>query len=265
MVVELIVDCIHAGSMVVAGRHRETVMEMGEAIAYTADNHALEGRLIRSHKCGGASPGILVFHEFMGLGAYLDRHLENLADLGYAVMAADMYGRGIRPGDAQAALGYSRPLRADRNAMRRRAAAALSCLRGLPFLDSEKIAAIGFSFGGCTALELARSGADIKAAVSIYGYLDAPLPAAPGTIKARLLVFHGRHDPVVPENELQAFRREMQDSGADCRMVVYDDAGHGFCNPRMDGREHPWNRYSRRHDQDVRKKLVAFLSETFAG
>ena len=239
-------------------------MEMGEVIAYTADNHALEGRLIRPHERGGASPGILVFHEFMGLGAYLNRHLQNLADLGYVVMAADMYGRGVRPGNATKALGYSRPLRANRQRMRQLAAAALACLRSLPFVDGEKIAAIGYSFGGCAALELARSGADLKAAVSVYGYLDAPLPAAPGTIKARLLVFHGLHDPVVPESELVAFRREMTAVGADSRVVVYADAGHGFCNRQMDGRQHPWNRYSRKHDEDVRQTLAAFLAGTFA-
>jgi dienelactone hydrolase len=238
-------------------------MEMGEVIAYTADNLALEGRLIRPHERGGASPGILVFHEFMGLGAYLERHLQNLADLGYVVMAADMYGRGVRPASAHDALGYSRPLRADRSAMRRRAEAALACLRSLPFVEGEKIAAIGYSFGGCAALELARSGADLKAAVSVYGYLDAPLPAAPGTIKARLLIFHGMHDPVVSESELVAFRREMTAVGADNRLVVYPDAGHGFCNRQMDGRQHPWNRYSRWHDEDVWKTLAAFLAETF--
>lgn len=239
-------------------------MDTGEAILYSADGIALEGRLIKPSDDGGVSPGILVFHEFMGLGSDLDRHLENLAAQGYVVLAADMYGRGVRPVDAHAALGYSRPLRADRNLMRRRATAALMGLRSLPFVDSQRIAAMGFSFGGCAALELARSGADLKAAVSVYGYLDAPLPAAPGSIKAAVLVFHGRHDPVVPEKELTAFRREMNIAGADCRIVVYDDAGHGFCNPLMDGRQHPWNRYRPWHDRDVRKRMAVFFAETVA-
>ena len=173
-----------------------------EAIAYEADGRPFEGWLVVPDHCRPQAPGILVFHEFMGLGDYLDRHLQHLADLGYVAMAADMYGRGIRPEDEKTALGYSRPLRNDRKHMRRLAAAALSCLRDLPFVDSQTIAAIGYSFGGCVALELARSGADLKAAVSIYGYLDAPQPAVPNSIKARLLIFHGMHDPVVPQREL---------------------------------------------------------------
>jgi dienelactone hydrolase len=238
-------------------------MGIRETITYAAEGRSLEGWLVVPDHRRHPVPGILVFHEFMGLGAYLNRHLKKLADLGYVVMAADMYGRGVRPGNATTALGYSRPLRANRQRMRQLAAAALACLRSLPFVDGEKIAAIGYSFGGCAALELARSGADLKAAVSVYGYLDAPLPAASGTIKARLLIFHGMHDPVVPESELVAFRREMTAAGADNRVVVYPDAGHGFCNRQMDGRQHPWNRYSRRHDEDVWKTLAAFLAETF--
>lgn len=239
-------------------------MRIRETIAYMVEGRSLEGWLVVPDHRRHPVPGILVFHEFMGLGAYLNRHLQNLADLGYVVMAADMYGRGIRPDSAAMALGHSRPLRANRRRMRQLAGAALACMRDLPLVDNGKIAAIGYSFGGCAALELARSGADLKAAVSVYGYLDAPLPAAPGTIKARLLIFHGMHDPVVPESELDAFRREMTAVGADNRIVVYPDAGHGFCNRQMDGRQHPWNRYSRRHDEDVRQTLVAFLAETFA-
>lgn len=237
-------------------------MSVRETIAYEAEGHSMEGWLVVPDQCRHPVPGIVMFHEFMGLGDYLDRHLKNLADLGYVVMAADMYGRGIRPDCAQTALGYSRPLRADRKRMRQMASAALIRLKGLPAVDSRKIAAIGFSFGGCAALELARRGADLKAAVSIYGYLDAPLPAVPHSVKARVLVFHGLHDPVVPGNELAAFRREMLAAGADCRVVVYPDAGHGFCNRWMDGSQHPWNRFSRWHDQDVWKTVVAFLAET---
>ncbi len=209
--------------------------------------------------CRRPAPGVLVFHEYMGLGDYLTPPLEKLARCGYVVMAADMYGKGIRPENEAVALGFSRPLRADRQAMRRRALAALDCLNQCDGVDPQRIAVVGYSFGGCVALELARAGAALRAAVSFYGYLDTPLPAAKGVIRARLLVFHGLHDPVVPLPSLAAFHAEMAAARAHRRVITYADAGHGFCNPRMDGSQDPWNRYSRRHDERSWKTLVAFL------
>ena len=214
-------------------------------------------------RCGNRpAPGVLVFHEFMGLEDYLERPMEKLARLGYVVMAADMYGKGIRPENKDAALRFSRPLRTDRPTMRRRALAALECLKRYDGVDSQRIAAVGYSFGGCTALELARSGAAIRAAVSFYGHLDTPMPAEKDALRAKLLVFHGLHDPVVPLQSLAAFHEEMAAARADSRVITYADAGHGFCNPLMDGSQDPWNRYSRRHDERSWKTLVAFLEET---
>ena len=143
--------------------------------------------------------------------------------------------------------------------MRRRANAALDCLRNLDRVQPDKIAAVGYSFGGCAALELARSGADVKAAVSFYGYLDTPYPAVAGSIKAKLLVFHGMHDPVVPVSSLAAYCQEMTAADADSQVVTYADAGHGFCNQEMDGTQDHWNRYSRPHDERSWRTLVAFL------
>jgi dienelactone hydrolase len=236
-------------------------MPIKETIEYLDEAHSLEGWLVYSNGCRKPAPGIVVFHEFMGLGAYLDRHLEKLADLGYVVMAADLYGRGVRPADEHSALTCSRPLRDDRQAMRRRARAALDCMKGLSRVEADNIAAVGYSLGGCAALELARSGASLKGAVSLYGYLDTPIPALPGVIQARLLVFHGIHDPVVPMSSLADYCQEMAAADADSRVVTYVDAGHGFCNRRMNGGKDPWNRYSRRHDQRSWKVLAAFLAE----
>ena len=233
-----------------------------DTVDYTDDDHALQGWLVHNRGCRRPTPGVLVFHEYMGLGDYLARPLEKLARRGYVVMAADMYGKGIRPENGAVALRFSRPLRADRKTMRCRALAALNCLQQCDGVDSQRIAAVGYSFGGCAALELARSGASIRAAVSFYGYLDTPLPAAQDAIRARLLVLHGLHDPVVPLQSLAAFHEEMAAARADSRVITYADAGHGFCNPLMHGSQDPWNRYSRRHDERSWKTLAAFLEET---
>ncbi len=234
-------------------------------IDYRDGNHLLEGWLLDENDHVQPKPGILVFPEFMGLGTYLARHLVNLAGLGYVVLAADMFGKAIRPKDAATALSFSRPLRDNRAAMRRRALAAFDCLRHLKRVDPQRIAALGYSFGGCAALELARTGAALRAAVSLYGYLDTPLPADAGTIKAKLLVFHGMHDPVVPMASLASYCQEMAAARADSRVVTYTDAGHGFCNREMDGAQDPWNRYSRRHDERSWQTLTPFLAEALMG
>ena len=233
-------------------------------IEYTEAGQTLEGWLVHEPRLRGPAPGILLFPEFMGLGTYLDRYLNRLAGLGYVVLAADMFGKGVRPASPSEALLHSRPLRENRPAMRRRARVAWRCLLGLDLIRPDALAAIGFSFGGCAALELARSGANLKAAVSFYGYLDTPFPAAHGGLTAKLLVFHGQHDPVVPMVELEAFRQEMAAAGADSRIVLYADAGHGFCNREMDGTTHPWNRYSRLHDEHSWRTLKAFLADALA-
>lgn len=236
-------------------------MPIKESIDYQDDNYELEGWLVYEDDAAQPAPGIVVFHEFMGLGPYLVRHLENLSSQGYMVLAADMYGKGIRPEDAPTALTFSRPLRDNRPAMRRRAKAALDCLRRISRVDPQKIAVVGYSFGGCVALELARSGEALQAAVSFYGYLDTPLPADADNLKAKLLVFHGMHDPVVPVSSLTAYRQEMAAADADSRVVTFSDVGHGFCNREMDGAQDPWNRYSQRHDERSWQTLAAFLAE----
>jgi len=233
-----------------------------ETVDYRDGNLALQGWLMADRGRRRPAPGVLVFHEYIGLGEYLERPLKKLARIGYVVMAADMYGRGVRPENGETALRFSRPLRADRATMRQRASAAFDCLRGCDGVDPQRIAAIGYSFGGCAALELARSGAAIRAAVSFYGYLDTSLPATADAICARLLVFHGLRDPVVPMSSLVAFQEEMTAARADSRVITYPNAGHGFCNPRMDGSQDPWNRYIRSHDERSWRTLVAFLEET---
>jgi len=240
-------------------------MNVKETVDYRDGNHALQGWLLYGCGCRRPAPGVLVFHEYMGLGGYLKHPLEKLARRGYGVMAADIYGKGVRPENADVALSYSRPLRADRVTLRRRVLAALQCLKQRHGVDPQRIAAVGYSFGGCAALELARSGAAIRAAVSFYGYLDTPLPAAKGAIRAKLLVFHGLRDPVVPLQSLAVYQGEMAAARADSRVITYADAGHGFCNPSMDGSQDPWNRYSRRHDARSWKTLVAFLDEALNG
>ncbi|MBI9087453.1 MAG: dienelactone hydrolase family protein [Desulfobacterales bacterium] len=200
-------------------------------LPYVHDRTELAGYFVCDDKFNGLRPGVLMIHEFTGPGAWVNGHADALARLGYRVLAADMYGKDVRPGSEDEASRVSRIYRNDRMRMRRRAAAGLDALVRQPGVDRGRIGAVGFSFGGCAVLELARSGAPVQAAVSFYGYLNTPFPAAPGAVKGSVLVFHGAHDKVVPLSEISVFCEEMRLCGADCQVRIFTGAGHGFSNP----------------------------------
>jgi dienelactone hydrolase len=193
----------------------------------------LEGVLVRDEAAPGLRPGLLLIHEFTGIGAYILEHAERLATE-FTVLACDMYGAGVRPGDRAEASRLSRIYRGDRALMRERAAAGLHALASVGGVRPDRLSVLGFSFGGCAALELARSGARLAAASSVYGYLRTDLPAGPGDVRCPVLALHGARDKVVPLEDVTRFAEEMRDAEADCRIVVYTDAGHGFCNPGVE-------------------------------
>lgn len=199
-------------------------------LAYSHGSVELEGLVVRPRDERGPLPGVLLIHEFMGLGDYLMPHAEALAREGYAVLCHDMYGRGVRPADAAEGLALSRPQRADRPLMRERALAGLDALRAMDGADPARLFALGFSFGGGAVLELARSGARLLAVASFYGYPDTTHPANPGDVRARVLVLHGVLDRVATMDQLAQMEGEMDLAGADYRVVAYPRAGHAFSN-----------------------------------
>ncbi len=202
-------------------------------IPYEHEGTPLEGVMVADAACQVPRPGVLLVHEFTGLGEYVLAHADRLAAEGYAVFACDMYGAGIRPQNHSEASHHSRIYRGNRRLMRRRAQAGLTTLAASPFVDAAKLLALGFSFGGCTVLELARSGADLLGAASFYGYLNTPFPCSPGDIRGKLLVLHGAQDKVVPMDEIPTFAEEMERAGTDCRIMIYTDVGHGFSNETL--------------------------------
>lgn len=212
-------------------------------LAYADNDTELEGMLFRPQTAHAA---ILLVHEFMGLEPSLLQHAQRLAEQGYVVLACDMYGKGIRPTTAEEASLYSRIYRADRIKMRQRIQAAFTALSSHPSATGLPVMSLGFSFGGCAVLELARSGAPVAATCSVYGYLNTshPLPgsSAKSIPAGPMLVLHGSHDRVVPLAEVAPFVEEMQNAHISCRVNVYTDAGHGFCNETLvrDDRYNSW-------------------------
>ena len=160
----------------------------------------------------GKRPGVVVVHEWMGHNDYARRRANMLAELGYVAFALDMYGKGVKAKNAQEAAQMAGRFKSDRKLMRERAAAGLEVLKKQPTVDTNRLAAMGYCFGGQVALELARSGADLKGIVTFHGALDTPTPQDAKNIKGKVLACHGEADPFVPDDQVNTFRKEMNDA-----------------------------------------------------
>lgn len=200
-------------------------------VEYRQGKAVLQGYLAHDDAVKGKRPGVLVIHEWTGINDYIRRRARQLAGLGYVAFAADIYGKGVRPADPRAAAATSKIYKSDRRLMRARAAAGLAVLQRQPRVDRRRIAVIGYCFGGTTALELARSGADVAGTVSFHGGLDTPDPRDARNIKGKVLVLHGAADPHVSEKEARAFHQEMHRARVDWQMSYYGGAVHAFSNP----------------------------------
>ncbi len=202
-----------------------------ESVEYRHGDVVLEGYLADDDAVSGRRPGVLVVHEWKGLGQHAKHSADALAKLGYVAFAVDMYGKGVRPKDNQEAGAHAGKYKKNRALMRARIGAALDELRKHERVDPKRVAAIGYCFGGTTVLELARSGADVAGVVSFHGGLDSPTPEDAKSIRGKVLVLHGADDPHVPPAEIAAFQNEMRHAGMDWQMIFYGGAVHSFTNP----------------------------------
>jgi len=204
----------------------------GKSVDYKDGDTVLEGYLAIPDK-DGARPGVLIVHQWKGLGEFERGKADELARLGYVAFAVDIYGKGVRPktpAEAGAEAGKYRG--ADPALYRSRLKAGLATLLSQPGVDPKRIAAIGFCFGGTGVLELARSGADIAGVVSFHGGLGTSRPEDARNIRCKVLALHGADDPLVPEAEVQGFMKEMRGAKVDFQFVAYGGAVHAFTDPR---------------------------------
>lgn len=204
-----------------------------ESLVYQVDGAAYESRLVFDADIKSPRPGLVMAPNWMGVSEGAERIAQAVASQGYVVLLADLYGQSVRPQDADGALAAMMPLKNDRGLLRTRMQAALQQLTEQSFatVDSANLASFGFCFGGCCALELARDGAPLKAAVSFHGTLDTPNPADANNIKGAVLVMHGDADPLVPKEQLPAFTDEMNAANVDWQLISYGGAYHSFTDP----------------------------------
>jgi len=234
-----------------------------QTVEYQAGNVRCQGFLAFDDAIQGKRPGILVCPEWWGLNDYAKHRAQMLAQLGYVAFAADLFGKGKTTENPQEAGQLAGALKSNRQVLRQRANAAIEQLRNNPNVDPSKLGAIGYCFGGTTAIELARSGADVKAIVTFHAGLDSPNPADGKNIKASILVCHGGNDTFTSEKDLDAFEDEMRQNHVDWQMNVYGGAVHSFTNPGADKHGIPGIAYNKTADVRSWEAMQLFFDRAF--
>ncbi len=231
-----------------------------ERVAYEKNGTKMEGYLAWDTSAKKPRPGVVVYPEWFGIGPFSEEKAVELAKMGYVAFAADVYGVDVRPKDMKEAAAAATKYKSDRPLLRERAQAALDALLSRKEVNKDKIAAIGFCFGGTAALELARSGADLDALVSFHGGLSTPMKGS--KFAPKILVLHGGNDPYVPEKEVQEFQTEMRDSGADWQFISYGNTVHSFTNPQAGNDPKAGAAYNELSAKRAMKEMKSFFEET---
>jgi dienelactone hydrolase len=235
-----------------------------EIVEYRDGDIVLEGFVAwDTAKSGQAVPGVLVVHQWMGVTDYEKGRCQQLAELGYVAFALDIYGKGIRPGNPQDAAKQAGVYKADRKLYRHRLNLGLEQLKQRPGVEKDRLAAIGYCFGGTGALELARSGAEISGVVSFHGGLDSPDPSAGKNIKCSILVCHGADDPFVPAKDIEAFKAELNAAKVDWQMDIYSGAVHSFTQPMAGNDNSRGAAYNEKADKRSWAAMRSFFGEVF--
>jgi len=237
-----------------------------KALEYHHGSTRMSGHFVTDDSKGGRQPGVLVVHEAFGLGSHAIASAERLAGLGYAALAIDLWGERAQITEMPKVMETIGRFAGDRKMWVGRVEAARQALLAQPKVDGNRLAAIGYCFGGATVLEYARSGADIRGVASFHGGLDPvgnDWDAA--RTKAKLLICIGAEDPMIPASAVVALQDNLKKGGVDWEVNTYGGAKHSFTNPDADKAGLPQAlAYNKRADQRSWASMAAFLAEIFA-
>ncbi len=197
-----------------------------QKVEYKSGDLTFEGFLAYDTALKGKRPGVMIVHNWMGLTSETESKALEVAKLGYVAFAGDIYGKGVRPTDAKGAGELATKYKSDLKLLRERALLAVEELKKQKNVDTNNVFVTGYCFGGTTAIEVARSGADVKGVVSFHGGL---MPSSDDkNIKGHVLVLHGAVDPYVPQKDIDGFLKGMNEAKIDYQMVSYANAVHSF-------------------------------------
>lgn len=229
---------------------------VAEPVMYEIDGQPFEGYFAINEGFGDAQPIVMLVHDWNGLGDYEKRRAQMLAERGYAAFAVDLYGQGVRPTTTEASQAESGKLYSDRATMRQRLAAGLAEAQSLAGVDSERVVAIGYCFGGAAVLEMARAGTDIDGFVSFHGGLATPEGQDYSSTPAPILILHGGNDPVAPMSEVATLAEELNTANVPYDMEIYGGVLHSFT---VWGAEGDSSRYDPHADIQSWEALLDFL------
>jgi dienelactone hydrolase len=236
-----------------------------KAVPYQHDGVELEGYLAYDDAVEGKRPAVLVVHEWWGLNDYARRRTEQLAAMGYVAFAVDMYGKGKVTTHPKEAGEWAKQINSNLPLWQQRVAAGFDALKKDSRVDVNRIAAIGYCFGGATVQQLAYSGADLKGVVSFHGSLVPPTDEQAKQAKARILICHGAADPLITQEALQNYLAAMGKSNLDWQMVFYGGAKHSFTNADADKAGMEALGYNKLADQRSWGHMKSFFDEIFEG
>ena len=208
------------------------------------------------------APAVLIFPTVMGVTDLEIGFARKLNDLGYHAMVGDLFGVATRGAPRETMFGEMGRLKGDRAALRRRVTALLDALRGQAGADGGRIAVTGYCFGGLCALDLARSGADVRGVASFHGLFDPPGLDSP-KISAKVIACHGWDDPMVPPEAVVGLARELTEAGADWQILALGHVGHAFTNPNAGQIGFPGVAYNQAAARRSWAALNDYLDELF--
>ena len=233
-------------------------------IEYHADGVRLVGHRALDETRTGKRPGVLVAHEGFGLSEHAKGAAQRLAEAGYVAFALDYHGDGKPLSDIGEVMRRIQNWMADPDGSLARSRAALEVLVGQTDTDPNRLAGIGYCYGGTMMLDLARAGEDLKVVVGFHSGLSTVRLAAPSRVKSKILVQVGAEDPIIPAEQRLAFEQEMTAAGVDWRMIVYSGCGHSFTNPNGNPTGAPGFHYHAINDQRSWRAMIDLFNEALA-
>ena len=231
-------------------------------VAYEHEGVALDGLLAVDDAGSGPCPTVLVVHGIEGRSGAQEGFARRLTEWGYAGFSVDLFGIGV-DGDIGRGERLMTEMLQDRDLVRRRMLHVLDLVRDLPEVDSDRVAAVGFCFGGLCVLDLARSGAEVRGVASFHGVLTPPEDGVRNEIRAMVTAFHGWDDPFAPPEHVVALGKELTEAGADWQVHAYGNAMHAFMAPTANNPE-AGIMYSERAARRAWSSLGSFLTEALA-
>ena len=238
-------------------------MSKDRAVSHIFEDEQLESVFV-GRRDDEARPTVILIPTVMGVSDLEIGFGRQLVELGYNALVADVFGKKFRGSPRDTMFGELNRLKSDRAALRRRLLHILELARGLDQVSEGQIVAAGYCFGGLCALDLARSGADIAAAVSFHGLFDPPgLPEE--RIRAKVVAFHGWDDPMVPPDKVVALGNELTRAGSDWQIHAYGHVAHGFTNPHASELQIDGVRYNALAAERSWTSFISLLEELFAG